>query len=97
MALHQEPRPLLIGERINTQGSKQARELVLARRYDALVVDVDLLSHRLGEAGLPPDEAALLGRDGGRLRIACDDALVVPSPVTARIQEVHQMVVQVVK
>ncbi len=37
VALHQEPRPLLIGERINTQGSKQARELVLARRYDALV------------------------------------------------------------
>lgn len=37
VALQQEPRPLLIGERINTQGSKQARELVLARRYDALV------------------------------------------------------------
>lgn len=34
----------------------------------------------------------LLGRDGGRLKAACDDALVVPSPVTARIQEVHQMV-----
>ncbi len=37
MALHQEPRPLLIGERINTQGSKQARELILAERYDAIV------------------------------------------------------------
>ncbi len=35
--LHQEPRPLIIGERINTQGSKQARELVLERRYAALV------------------------------------------------------------
>jgi len=34
----------------------------------------------------------LLGRDGGRLKELCDDALVVPSPVTARIQEVHQMI-----
>ncbi len=34
----------------------------------------------------------LLGRDGGRLKELVDDALVVPSPVTARIQEVHQMV-----
>ena len=34
----------------------------------------------------------LLGRDGGRLKALVDDALVVPSPVTARIQEVHQMV-----
>ena len=34
----------------------------------------------------------LLGRDGGKLRLLVDDALVVPSPITARIQEVHQMV-----
>ncbi|MBK8792167.1 MAG: D-sedoheptulose 7-phosphate isomerase [Holophaga sp.] len=34
----------------------------------------------------------LLGRDGGKLRGLCDEALVVPSPVTARIQEVHQMI-----
>jgi len=33
----------------------------------------------------------LLGRDGGKLKGLCDDALVVPSPVTARVQEVHQM------
>lgn len=34
----------------------------------------------------------LLGRDGGQLAALVDDALVVPSPVTARIQEIHQMV-----
>ena len=34
----------------------------------------------------------LLGRDGGKLKGMVDDALVVPSSVTARIQEVHQMV-----
>ncbi len=37
VALHQEPRPLLVGERINTQGSRKARRLVLAEEYDALV------------------------------------------------------------
>jgi D-sedoheptulose 7-phosphate isomerase len=34
----------------------------------------------------------LLGRDGGKLRTLVDDALIVPCPVTARIQEVHQMI-----
>ena len=34
----------------------------------------------------------LLGRDGGKLKTLVDDALVVPSSVTARIQEVHQMI-----
>ncbi|MBN1920633.1 MAG: homocysteine S-methyltransferase family protein [Anaerolineae bacterium] len=37
VALHQEPRPLLVGERINTQGSKAARTLMLEERYPALV------------------------------------------------------------
>lgn len=34
----------------------------------------------------------LLGKDGGKLKGLVDEALVVPSTVTARIQEVHQMV-----
>jgi D-sedoheptulose 7-phosphate isomerase len=34
---------------------------------------------------------ALLGRDGGRLKDLADDALVVPSQVTARIPEIHLM------
>ena len=34
---------------------------------------------------------ALVGRDGGRLKTLADDALVVPSAVTARIQEIHMM------
>ena len=37
VALQQEPRPLLVGERINTQGSRAARALVLEARYPALV------------------------------------------------------------
>lgn len=31
----------------------------------------------------------LLGRDGGKLAALCDDALIIPSGVTARIQEAH--------
>jgi D-sedoheptulose 7-phosphate isomerase len=31
----------------------------------------------------------LLGRDGGQLLPLCDDALVIPSRTTARIQEAH--------
>ena len=34
----------------------------------------------------------LLGRDGGRLRVLCDHAVVVPSDVTARIQECHILI-----
>jgi phosphoheptose isomerase len=35
----------------------------------------------------------LLGRDGGQAKRMCDVSVVVPTNVTARIQEVHQLVV----
>ncbi len=35
-ALVQEPRPTLVGERVNSQGSKKAKELLLADDYDGL-------------------------------------------------------------
>jgi D-sedoheptulose 7-phosphate isomerase len=35
----------------------------------------------------------LLGRDGGQLKNMMDDCLVVPDSVTARVQEVHIMVI----
>jgi 5-methyltetrahydrofolate--homocysteine methyltransferase len=35
--LRQEPPPLIIGERLNTQGSRKAKEMVLANDYDGLV------------------------------------------------------------
>lgn len=34
----------------------------------------------------------LLGRDGGQLRSLCQQSIVVPSPVTARIQECHILI-----
>ncbi len=35
---------------------------------------------------------ALLGRDGGALKDLVDDSFIVPSTVTARIQEIHEMI-----
>ena len=35
--LAQEPRPTLVGERVNSQGSRKAKELLLADDYDGLV------------------------------------------------------------
>lgn len=35
--------------------------------------------------------AAFLGKDGGRAKGLCDIELIVPSPVTARIQEAHKI------
>ena len=36
-ALAQEPRPTLVGERVNAQGSRRAKELLLADDYDGIV------------------------------------------------------------
>src|SRR6185503_5838576 len=36
-ALAQEPAPTLVGERVNSQGSRKAKELLLADDYDGLV------------------------------------------------------------
>ena len=35
--MRQEPPPLIIGERLNTQGSRKAKEMVLKDDYDGLV------------------------------------------------------------
>ena len=35
-ALVQDPRPTIVGERVNSQGSRKAKELLLANDYDAL-------------------------------------------------------------
>src|SRR3989440_4329851 len=35
--LEQEPRPAMVGERVNSQGSRKAKELLLADDYDGLV------------------------------------------------------------
>ncbi|RRS04373.1 SIS domain-containing protein [Aquabacterium soli] len=42
--------------------------------------------------GLGVTVIGLLGRDGGAIRAMCDVAIVVPSEVTARIQESHILI-----
>jgi len=37
VTLDQEPRPLLIGERVNSQGSRKVKQLLLDNSYDAIV------------------------------------------------------------
>lgn len=44
-------------------------------------------AHKLGMQTL-----GLLGRDGGQLRQLCHESIVVPSQVTARIQECHILI-----
>ncbi len=44
-------------------------------------------AHKLGM-----DTLGLLGRDGGQLRLLCQHSIVVPSQVTARIQESHILI-----
>jgi D-sedoheptulose 7-phosphate isomerase len=34
----------------------------------------------------------LLGRDGGKLRLMCDHSIIVPSQITARVQECHILI-----
>ncbi len=38
VSLEQQPRPLLVGERINSQGSRKIKRLLLADRYDDIVL-----------------------------------------------------------
>ncbi|HKO64882.1 MAG TPA: dihydropteroate synthase [Candidatus Nitrosocosmicus sp.] len=37
LELHQNPRPLIIGERLNSQGSKKAKKMVLENDFDGLI------------------------------------------------------------
>jgi len=86
-------------------GNDYGFERVFSRQVEALGRPGDLLVG-ISTSGNSPNvllavEAAkaqgmktlgLLGRDGGKLLALCDESLVVPSTVTARIQEVHQMI-----
>lgn len=86
-------------------GNDYGYEVVFSRQVEALGRPGDLLVG-ISTSGNSPNviravEAAkalgmrtlcLLGKDGGKLKDLSDDALVVPTPVTARIQEVHQMI-----
>jgi D-sedoheptulose 7-phosphate isomerase len=86
-------------------GNDYGFDFVFSRQVEALGRPGDLFigistsgnSHNILKAVASAKELGLktlglLGRDGGKLKGLVDDALIVPSTVTARIQEVHQMV-----
>ena len=67
----------------------------LGRAGDALIListsgnSANLLRAAEAARALGVLTLGLLGRDGGKLLPLCDDALVIPSRTTARIQEAH--------
>lgn len=87
---------------LTAAGNDLGFERVFARQVEALARPGDLLvlhstsgrSANLLAAAVAAREigaqtVALLGRDGGSLATAVDEALIVPSEETSRIQELH--------
>ena len=67
----------------------------LGRSGDGLVListsgnSANLLRAAEAARGMGISTIGLLGRDGGKLLPLCDDAVIIPSRTTARIQEAH--------
>ena len=84
-----------IGNDYGFEAVFERQVLALGRAGDALIListsgnSANLLraARAARSAGVLP--FGLLGRDGGTLAPLCDDAVVVPSRTTARIQEAH--------
>ena len=84
--LKQEPTPLIIGERLNTQGSKKAKEMVLANDFDGLVdlarAQVEDGAHCLDVCVATterPDELEFMIKLVKRLSLEIDAPLVIDS------------------
>jgi len=82
--MRQEPRPLLIGERINTQGSRKAKRLLLDEDYDAIVElareQVDKGAHVLDLCVAlteRADEAEMMAEVVHRLALSVEAPLVI--------------------
>jgi 5-methyltetrahydrofolate--homocysteine methyltransferase len=84
--MHQEPAPLLIGERVNSQGSRKAKELLLADDYDGLMTiareQVEGGAHTLDVCVAlteRADEALQLSKTVKKLATAIEAPLVIDS------------------
>ncbi|HEY1297380.1 MAG TPA: homocysteine S-methyltransferase family protein, partial [Chloroflexota bacterium] len=82
--LRQDPAPTLIGERLNTQGSRQAKRLLLAEQYDEILglarEQVESGAHLLDVCVAlteRADEAAQMTEVVKRLRSSTDAPLVI--------------------
>jgi 5-methyltetrahydrofolate--homocysteine methyltransferase len=91
--LRQDPPPLLIGERLNTQGSRKVKELLLAEDFDALVrigcEQVEGGAHALDVCTAlteKANEADLMRRLVHKLALAVDAPLVIDSTEAAVVE-----------
>jgi 5-methyltetrahydrofolate--homocysteine methyltransferase len=96
-AMRQTPPPLLIGERLNAQGSRKVKELMLAENFDALTQtgcdQTEGGAHALDVATAlteRADEADLMRRLVHRLALAVDAPLVIDSTEAAVIEAALQ-------
>lgn len=97
--LRQEPPPLIIGERLNTQGSKKTKEMVLNNDYDGLVdlarTQIEDGAHCLDICVATTeraDELEFMKKLAKRLSIVIDAPLVIdstdPKVIEAAIQQI---------
>ena len=93
-AMRQEPRPLLIGERLNTQGSRKVKRLALEDRVDDMIPvareQVEGGAHALDVCMAlteRTDEAAQVRRLVKKLSLSVESPLVVDSTEPAVIEE----------
>src|SRR6202142_1139448 len=84
--MHQDPPPLLIGERCNAQGSKKFKRLLLAEDYDSILEiareQVGFGAHALDISTAVterPDEVALMRNVVKKLEMGVDVPLVIDS------------------
>jgi 5-methyltetrahydrofolate--homocysteine methyltransferase len=85
-SMHQDPPPLLIGERCNAQGSKKFKRLLLAEDYDSILEiareQVGFGAHALDISTAVterPDEVALMRNVVKKLEMGVDVPLVIDS------------------
>lgn len=76
-----------------------ARQIIALGRHGDMLVGISTsgnsrnIIRAVAEAkSIGMTTVGLLGRDGGQLRILCDQTIVVRSQVTARIQEAHILI-----
>lgn len=93
IALRQEPAPLIVGERVNAQGSRKVKRLLLANDYDAVVQvgreQVEGGAHVLDvQVALTerPDEEHMMSKLVKKLSMAVDAPLVIDTTEASAMQ-----------
>ncbi|MGE5619083.1 MAG: methionine synthase [Sphingomonadaceae bacterium] len=94
VALRQDPPPLLVGERVNTQGSRAVKRLLLSEDYDAVLQiardQVDGGAHALDLCVAlteRSDEAAMMRTLVHRIAVSLEAPLMIDSTEPSVIQE----------